>query len=67
MSKLVEIEIIAKVKATVEIEDGEDALNVTHRDVDIYLHGDGTDGYLSKEDLGANSFKINILNVKEKA
>lgn len=52
------IKITASVEVYVEISKDED---VTERTVDIYLHGNGPDGYLRKEDLGADEWKIELV------
>lgn len=51
----VEVRITATVTTTVTLDVGETLDDVAKRDVDIYLHGGGSDGHLNKEDLGGDS------------
>lgn len=56
MSKrIVEILITATVKTTVELEDGETLDDLRGRNVDIYLHGAGKNGHITKTDLGGDA------------
>lgn len=57
----VNVLITAKVKTTVTLAEGETINNVKDRFVDIYLHGAGEHGCINKEDLGADSIVIDIL------
>jgi hypothetical protein len=60
--KQVEIEITAKVKTSVTVYDNESLDDLQNRDVDIYLHGAGEHGYMNKKDLGANEWKITVVD-----
>lgn len=55
MSNTVEIIILAKVRAKIQLEDGETIEDVKKRNVDIYLHGQGENGHMTKVDLGGDA------------
>jgi hypothetical protein len=62
MLKKVEVEIIAKVRTTLDIHDDESLDDLQSRDVDIYIHGAGPDGYMNKQDVGANEWEIKVVD-----
>jgi hypothetical protein len=61
MSRTVEIEITAKVTATIEVPDNETDQDIKDRTVDIFLHDAGDEGSFNKTDLGSDDWKIKIL------
>lgn len=64
-SRQVEVEITAKVKTTLTIYNDETLEDLQSRDVDIYLHGAGPDGYINKQDLGASEHSIKVINTDD--
>ena len=59
----VKIRIAATVAATIELQEGESLSELGTRDVDIYLHGHGSEGSLHKEDLGTDEVEITICEI----
>jgi hypothetical protein len=58
--KQVRIKITATVIATVNLEEDETLAQFKERNVDIYLHGAGEEGHVTKVDLGGEA-TIEIL------
>jgi soluble P-type ATPase len=63
MSVYVDVTITAKVSARVKLEKGETIEQLKERYVDIYLHSAGENGHVEKQDLGAESWDIEVEKV----
>lgn len=59
--KTVRIRITATVETTVKLAENETIEQFKTRNVDVYLHALGDEGYMNKVDLGANSWDISIV------
>lgn len=61
----VNVKVIASVSAKVLLSEGETISDLKKRDVDIYLHAAGENGYADKKDLGAHDYEIIVPDEEE--